>query len=77
MKKLFALMAALCLLLCCVSGAAAEGKVFQIGIVQLVQHPALDAATKGFREKQGAPAGSETFSRGGAPPRGAGRGGRA
>ena len=51
MKKLFALMAALCLLLCCVSGAAAEGKVFQIGIVQLVQHPALDAATKGFREK--------------------------
>ena len=28
-----------------------DGKVFNVGICQLVQHPALDAATKGFREK--------------------------
>lgn len=27
-----------------------EGKVYNIGICQLVQHPALDAATKGFRD---------------------------
>lgn len=27
---------------------AAEGKVYQIGIIQLTQHPALDAAHKGF-----------------------------
>ncbi len=32
------------------SGAAA-GKVYNIGICQLVQHQALDAATKGFRDK--------------------------
>lgn len=29
---------------------AAEGKVYQIGICQLVQHDALDAATKGFED---------------------------
>ena len=28
-----------------------DGKVYNIGICQLVQHPALDAATKGFRDK--------------------------
>lgn len=28
-----------------------EGKVFNVGICQLVQHEALDAATKGFQEK--------------------------
>ena len=33
------------------SGAAAPaGKTFTVGICQLVQHPALDAATKGFRD---------------------------
>lgn len=31
--------------------AAATGKTFKVGICQLVQHPALDAATQGFREK--------------------------
>lgn len=30
--------------------AAEEGKVYNIGICQLVQHPALDEATKGFRD---------------------------
>ena len=30
--------------------AAADGKVYNIGICQLVQHEALDAATKGFKD---------------------------
>ncbi len=30
--------------------AADEGKVYNIGICQLVQHPALDEATKGFKD---------------------------
>ena len=29
----------------------AEGKTFNVGVVQLVEHPALDAATKGFQEE--------------------------
>lgn len=29
----------------------ADGKVFNVGICQLVQHPALDSATKGFRDE--------------------------
>ena len=32
------------------SSAPAEGKVYNIGICQLVQHEALDAATKGFKD---------------------------
>lgn len=32
------------------NNSAAEGKVYNIGICQLVQHDALDAATKGFRD---------------------------
>ena len=39
------------------SAAAADGKVYNVGICQLVQHEALDAATQGFKdalvEKQG------------------------
>ena len=30
--------------------AAADGKVYNVGICQLVQHEALDAATKGFKD---------------------------
>lgn len=30
--------------------AADEGKVYNVGICQLVQHPALDEATKGFKD---------------------------
>lgn len=30
--------------------AASSGKTYTVGICQLVQHPALDAATKGFRD---------------------------
>ena len=32
-------------------GSAADGKTYTVGICQLVQHDALDAATKGFRDK--------------------------
>lgn len=32
------------------NGAAGEDKVYNVGICQLVQHPALDAATKGFKD---------------------------
>ena len=32
------------------AGSAAEGKVYNIGICQLVTHDALDAATKGFKD---------------------------
>ena len=31
-------------------GAVADGKVYQIGICQLVQHDALDRATQGFED---------------------------
>ena len=49
MKKLTALILALCMMLCC-SAAMAEGKTYNVGILQLVQHPALDAATQGFKD---------------------------
>ncbi len=50
MKKLICLTMALLLALSCVSLAAAEDKTYNVGIVQLVQHPALDEATRGFKE---------------------------
>lgn len=49
MKKIFALMLALCLAMCCVS-AMAEEDTYVIGICQLMQHPALDQATQGFKD---------------------------
>ena len=30
--------------------AAADGKTYNVGVIQLVQHPALDAATEGFQD---------------------------
>ncbi|NCB29314.1 MAG: ABC transporter substrate-binding protein [Clostridia bacterium] len=33
------------------SGTSLSGKTVRVGICQLVQHPALDAATKGFQDK--------------------------
>ncbi|MGZ1318428.1 hypothetical protein ACXO7R_08465 [Lactobacillus delbrueckii subsp. bulgaricus] len=33
------------------SSSKSSSKVYKIGICQLVQHEALDAATKGFKEK--------------------------
>ena len=46
MKKLLSLVLALCLVLGCSSALAA--KKYEIGVLQLVQHAALDAATQGF-----------------------------
>lgn len=51
MKKLIAMLMTLCLALGCVACAGAEEeKTYTVGIIQLVQHTALDAATKGFRD---------------------------
>ena len=58
MKKLFAsiLSAAMLLGLCACGGSKTEAapasgdKVFKVGVCQLVQHEALDAATKGFED---------------------------
>ena len=53
MKKILALVCALCLVfaLCaCGKTAAPAEKTFTVGICQLVQHPALDAATQGVRD---------------------------
>ncbi|MBQ8655212.1 MAG: ABC transporter substrate-binding protein [Clostridia bacterium] len=47
MKKVTALVLALCMLLFCCS-AVAEDKVYNVGVLQLVQHDALDSATQGF-----------------------------
>ena len=49
MKKIIALALALCMLLGC-TAALAEDATYNVGIIQLVQHPALDLATKGFRD---------------------------
>ena len=51
MKKLLAILTAtlLCLSMM-VCPALAESETYTIGICQLVQHPALDAATQGFRD---------------------------
>ena len=47
MKKLVALALAVCMLLACTSAMA---DTYHIGILQLMQHNALDAATQGFRD---------------------------
>ena len=49
MKKFLSLVLALCMLLSC-SAALAEGTVYHIGILQQLQHVALDAATQGFMD---------------------------
>lgn len=49
MKKIVALLLSLCLVLGC-TAALAESKTYNIGILQLVQHPALDRATQGFMD---------------------------
>lgn len=53
MKKVLSLLLAMLMMLALVScgdSAADEDKVYEIGICQLVQHPALDEATKGFKD---------------------------
>ena len=44
------LAAAMAMGTCAVTASAADGDKYTIGICQLVQHEALDAATKGFKE---------------------------
>ena len=50
MKKVCAILMAACLLLTGMCSAFAEEKTYKIGICQLAPHPALDAATQGFRD---------------------------
>jgi len=50
MKKLISLLAVLTLVLGVFAFASAEGQSWQIGILQFVQHPALDQATQGFMD---------------------------
>lgn len=49
MKKQMVFVLALCL---CLAGvpALAEGQIYEVGICQLLQHEALDAATQGFKD---------------------------
>jgi len=51
MRKWIALLACLTMTLMAVTAFAADAdKTYKVGILQLVQHQALDAATKGFRD---------------------------
>ena len=51
MKKILAIvLAAVMLLSMTACGAAAKKDTYVVGICQLVQHDALDAATKGFQQ---------------------------
>ena len=50
MKKALSVLAALVLVLCMGGAALAEGTTYRVGICQLVQHVALDAATQGFQD---------------------------
>ena len=50
MKKVFSVLTAMILALCLCSFASAEGTTYHVGICQLVQHVALDAATQGFQD---------------------------
>ena len=50
MKKALSVLVAVILTLCMSGAALAEGTTYQIGICQLVQHVALDAATQGFQD---------------------------
>ena len=50
MKKMISLLMILSLLLGVCVCASAEEKTYQVGILQLIQHPALDLATQGFKD---------------------------
>ena len=50
MKKIVSLLLALSLVLGLCAFSAAEEKTYQVGILQLIQHPALDLATQGFKD---------------------------
>ena len=50
MKRMTLILTAAILALCLGGSAAAEGTTYRVGICQLVQHTALDAATQGFQD---------------------------
>ena len=50
MKRLLAVMMVLAMALSMMTGCSAEDDKFTVGICQLVQHEALDAATQGFQD---------------------------
>lgn len=50
MKKALSVLVSLILILCLCGFASAEGTPYRVGICQLVQHVALDAATQGFQD---------------------------
>ena len=50
MKKLLALVLALTCIFALAAPAAFADDSYTVGICQLVQHPALDAATQGFKD---------------------------
>ena len=50
MKKFIAMLLAVVMVLGLASAAMAEGETYTVGICQLVQHAALDAATQGFKD---------------------------
>ena len=60
MKKLLAALIAVMLCMAMCLPATAE-ETYTIGICQLVQHPALDAATQGFMDTLTAKLGDQTF----------------
>lgn len=49
-KKFFAVLASAALCVSMLAGCGKQDKVYKVGICQLVEHPALDAATKGFQD---------------------------
>ena len=61
MKKILTLMLALVMMALCVTSLASCGNSgkYKVGILQLVQHVALDAATKGFKDALVAELGEE------------------
>ncbi len=50
MKKTAAIILSLCLMAGMLTTACAEDKTYKIGILQFIQHSALDAATQGFKD---------------------------
>ena len=50
MKKALALLLTLIIAACMFTGAATAEATYKVGIIQLIQHSALDAATQGFQD---------------------------
>lgn len=49
-KRIFMILAAAAAMTGCFGGAASAEETFHVGICQLIQHEALDAATQGFKD---------------------------